>query len=38
MGGNGRQEARMDGRGAEVEVQIDKTLVAASRKGVREAE
>ena len=32
VGGNGRQEASMDGRGAEVEVQIDKTLVAALRK------
>ena len=38
MGGNSRQEAPTDGRGAEVEVQIDKTLVAASRKRVREAE
>ena len=33
VGGNSRQEASMDGRGAEVEVQIDKTLVAALRKG-----
>ena len=33
MGGNGRQEASVDGRGAEVEVQIDKTLVAALGKG-----
>ena len=33
MGGNSRQEASMDGRGAELEVQISKTLVAASRKG-----